>query len=352
MTHKARFFDGKSTASNNLDLQIEGNSLVGISADGKRVLEWRAEDIIVVHRAKRDEVTTLSSSSDNAVRLYVSQSFYQLINRMIPHRAKIKRRFLQSTKTLGFIIGALTLLPVGIYYSIPFLTTLMLPFVSQKWEQELGDMALKEVRRDTKVCDAKKGRAALNKLFSALNVSVETPPKILVVDEREVNAVALPANTIVVFNGLIQFADSPEELLGVLAHEWGHVSQRHPLKSYIQRTGLSFSMLVFGYAGGFGGAAGVTSALYGLSYSRSMEEEADNIALNLLLKNNISPEGLLAFFKKIGASGDMPGVIPNYFSTHPPSGNRAKLIEKTIKPQKYKQVLTPREWEELKLICK
>ncbi len=78
------------------------------------------------------------------------------------------------------------------------------------------------------------------------------PLKSAVVRRPEANAIALPGGHIYVFQGLIDKAETPDELAGVIAHEIGHVAHRDGTRSVLQAAGLSFlfGMLLGDFVGG------------------------------------------------------------------------------------------------------
>lgn len=106
------------------------------------------------------------------------------------------------------------------------------------------------------------------------------------------NALALPSGLIVVTDELVALARNDEEILGVLAHEMGHVSQRHGLRLAIESSAVG--LFAAWYIGDVSALlAGVPAALSQARYSRGFEREADDFAARLLVLNGI-PVGRLA----------------------------------------------------------
>ncbi len=98
------------------------------------------------------------------------------------------------------------------------------------------------------------GRAALDKLVGKLAAAAQLPfpLRVDVVRRSEPNAFALPGGHIYVYQGLIDRAQSPDELAGVLAHEMGHVAHRDGTRTVLQTAGLSFlfGMMLGDFVGG------------------------------------------------------------------------------------------------------
>lgn len=119
--------------------------------------------------------------------------------------------------------------------------------------------------------------------------------------DTEANAYATIGGHIFINKGLITSVDRAEDLLGVVAHEMIHVKQRHVVKSLVQGLGV-FTVLSF-LIGDISGVAAVIvdqgAPILNLSYSRELEDEADRLGLELLIENEIDPEGLANSLKAI-----------------------------------------------------
>lgn len=147
-----------------------------------------------------------------------------------------------------------------------------------------------------------------------------------VAQDRSVNAFAMPGGFVVVHTGLIQLADTPEELAGVLAHEVQHVEQRHSLRAMAQSLGLYavLSLLV----GDTSSLASLGGDLLKLKFSRNHETEADREGLKALVAAGIRPEGMRDFFAKMAAQSRLElGLL----STHPASEERMAEMDRMIK---------------------
>lgn len=141
----------------------------------------------------------------------------------------------------------------------------------------------------------------------------------LVVDSDEVNAFALPGGYVVVNMGLLQAAESGEEVAAVIAHELHHVTLRHGTERILAETG-TYTLLTFFFGGGDLQAPAFTlSELASLDYDRDQEAAADTGAHALLKKAGISPAALATFFDRLSGLTVPPAVL----STHPDPGKRA-----------------------------
>lgn len=145
-------------------------------------------------------------------------------------------------------------------------------------------------------------------------------------DDPMVNAFALPGGIVIVNKGLLERADTADEVAGVLAHEVQHVEQRHALKNMITSSGLAAAaLLILGDANAMVMImAHQVSSQY---FSRQAENDADMKGIELLHKAKINPDGLVTFFRKLKAEFKGKGEGPEWLSSHPETESRIKAVE-------------------------
>ena len=150
------------------------------------------------------------------------------------------------------------------------------------------------------------------------------------VNSDAVNAFAIPGGHVYINRGTIERADNMSELAGVLAHEIGHVAERHGIEQ-IQRAqnantlvGVLYGVLLRRPPSGVE-RAGIQvggSAVFA-GYSRDAEREADRVAVPYLVRTGINPNGLATFFEELMAENRRnPSRVEQWFSTHPMSQER------------------------------
>jgi predicted Zn-dependent protease len=177
---------------------------------------------------------------------------------------------------------------------------------------------------------------------------------VVVVNQAQVNALAAPGGTIVVFRGLLERTRTPEELAGVLAHEVEHVLRRHATRAVIQHA--STGLLVAAITGDMTGplAYGLESArvLGQLQYSRRAEEEADREGMKLLLAARIDPEGMLGFYRQLDEREHDRAAL-RYLSTHPSTRDRLRHLRELAASAKQSPLplLPGQNWQEIRSMC-
>ncbi|MGL4234113.1 MAG: M48 family metallopeptidase, partial [Casimicrobium sp.] len=162
----------------------------------------------------------------------------------------------------------------------------------------------------------------------------------------------------VFFDELIKLAPDDDAVVGVFAHELGHVEYRHGMQNLFRSAALA--AVATWYFGDFTTLANAAVVVTQLKYSRDFEEEADRRAIELMRINNINPKSVAALFRKlrdhdhdhdddekdkekdkkdVAVSGDKPREsatkkssklpsIPEFLSTHPDIDKRIENFEK------------------------
>lgn len=155
------------------------------------------------------------------------------------------------------------------------------------------------------------------------------------VADRQINAFCMPGGKIVVYEGLLKYAKTDDELATVLSHEVAHAVAKHGNERISQALLRQYGANVLGAALGGQSVAiqQVAGAVYGigskmlvmLPYSRSHELEADKIGLYLMAMAGYNPEAAIGFWKKMSAGKSQQ--VPEILSTHPSDLNRIQKIE-------------------------
>jgi beta-barrel assembly-enhancing protease len=175
------------------------------------------------------------------------------------------------------------------------------------------------------------------KLVSKLDQrGVTYPWEFHCVNDKSINAFALPGGYVFVNRGAIEAADNESQLAAVMAHELSHVTLRH---GTAQATKAQFAQGAAGIFGGiFGGSTGGALLSQGvalgaggllLRYSRGDETQADVSGTQVLYDTGYDPRAMSQFFEKLEgeAKGNNP---PQFLSDHPNPGNRVERVNEEI----------------------
>lgn len=166
------------------------------------------------------------------------------------------------------------------------------------------------------------------------------------VKDPQVNAFAMPGGKIVVYEGLLPYVSSDDDLAVVLGHEVAHAVAKHSNERMSQQILTQYGANILGAAlsNKSGAVQSVANTVYGLGtqygvmlpFSRQHESEADYMGLVLMTMAGYNPEAAIPFWQKMSAGKS--GRTPEFMSTHPSDATRiAKLRQYLPEMAKYKK---------------
>jgi predicted Zn-dependent protease len=156
-----------------------------------------------------------------------------------------------------------------------------------------------------------------------------------VVNQKEINAFALPGGPMFLNRGMIEAAKTEGEMAGVMAHEMSHVALRHGTAQATKGQKFQIGSILGQIAGAVvGGTAGSVISqgtqfglgTYFLKYSREYESQADILGAQMLARAGYQPREMANMFKTIEAEGGGQG--PQWMSSHPNPRNRYEAINR------------------------
>ncbi|MDQ6217370.1 M48 family metalloprotease, partial [Achromobacter insolitus] len=260
----------------------------------------------------------------------------------------------------GAIVGlsvalAMPALPIAAWaqpIGLPSMGAASATELSPMLERSLGEAIMAQGRRDpTYVDDSELSQylTTMGRKLAAYAPGGVPEVEMFGVRDPEINAFAMPGGFIGVNTGLIVSSGSESELAAVLAHEIGHVVQRHIARGMTQQNQNGMVMLaslagalLAALAGG-GGNLAMGVAAFGqaaainrqLGFSRDAEREADRAGLQMLTKAGYDAEGMAQMFGRLmnasrlneGAGGG------SWASTHPLSIERMSDVQNRVRNQ-------------------
>ncbi|MBT5435366.1 MAG: M48 family metalloprotease [Rhodospirillaceae bacterium] len=191
-------------------------------------------------------------------------------------------------------------------------------------------------------------------LFEAANLNPESI-EIHLVDDNVLNAFVANGRHLFLFSGLLMESRDPNLVIGVIAHETGHLSGGHLARvrgAYENASAMVLLSTILGVAVGVlgGGAAGVAIMASGsqigqrqfLTYARTQESAADQAGLRFLEATGQSAEGLRDMMATL-SENELLLTNPEipYFLTHPLSTERVRAIDAHIERSAYADAVSP-----------
>jgi beta-barrel assembly-enhancing protease len=212
--------------------------------------------------------------------------------------------------------------------------------LSAQQDVEVGQQTSRDAERQLPMLNNSRVDNYLNNLGRSLAAHApgeKYPYQFKVVNDRAINAFALPGGPIYINRGVIEAADNEAQLASVIAHEISHVALRHGTnqasKAYVAQVPLA----ILGGALGSNstgavlaqiGAGFATNSLL-LKYSRSAEIQADTMGTQILYDSGYDDRAMAQFFEKIQAE-DTSGRPVEFFSNHPNPDNRIGRVNQEI----------------------
>ncbi len=167
------------------------------------------------------------------------------------------------------------------------------------------------------------------------------PYQFKVVEGKDVNAFCVPGGYVYIYEGLIEFCESDDELAGVMAHEISHASFRHYATMQKEMTIFDKIQLPLVIAAVLSRDPNVMAAVDATRYaaigmqsgwSVKAETAADNGALQYMAKTSYNPLGMLTMMERLAyRDNNAPQLDLGIFQTHPYSSERANNLQNRLR---------------------
>jgi len=364
----ANFADGQSARLARVGLRLAPHMapdrLVLEMPDGAELI-WPLEELRQLPGQADDKTFVLTSMSDPLARLYLELG--PLFTRIRTRAPALDQRATPPPpkgRLLKWGFGAVASVALIIFVLVPLMADQLARFLPPAGERALGDATFEQIRQvlddsglaPVQICEAKSGVKALDLMLARLAPEVDDlpyPVVVTVLDHELINAFTLPGGRIILFRGLIEAAETPEEVAAVLSHEIGHAVHRDPTRDALRTAGsIGVLGLLFGDFAGGTAVLFLANSLINAKYSQAAETGADEYAHALMKDAGLSPAALGTMFVRLRKeSGDATGLVA-HFAAHP---TLAKRIEASLAAaegvEQVAPVLTAPQWAALGEIC-
>ncbi|MDP2015406.1 M48 family metallopeptidase [Hydrogenophaga sp.] len=338
------WFDGHSPRAQACELRIEGDELV-LTVDAS---ERRYPVRQVRWAERRSHGQRQSELPDGSLIQHAEAGEWDAWRQASGQRDGAVVGWMQSWRATLVAMGATVLFLAAAWtWGVPWLSQTLAHQIPRSLEARLGEQGMRQLDRlflqpsalPVRQQDAL--RARFKSAVERAHPQGDAPAWQLSFHRSKAlgaNAFALPGGNIVITDDLVKLlADQPEAIVGVLAHELGHVHHRHGLDLMVRASLVSALVgVVLGDASGF--LATVPATLATQSYSRDAERAADAFAARLLDQSGVSPSVMVAFFERIqqqerpaGQSdrsdrGEDGAALPIAISSHPDHAERIRFF--------------------------
>jgi Zn-dependent protease with chaperone function len=366
----AYFYDGQTAKRHIVDIALsDDRQALLLTGDSLRApVRWLLQDLRALSdRSQRDQLvlsqlaqTDDESPRDTARLVLLDADLIDIVIRTRPNLFKRDIRPGTGLKVLKYIGGAVASVLLILFVILPAMANTLAEIIPIEREIAFGKTVTRQMERflggesyGDLVCDDPEGQVALQNLLARLtqNSDLTYQINLSVFDHEMINAFAAPGGQVVLLRGLIDAAETPEEIAGVLAHEIAHVESRDPTRGALRATGSAgiLSMVLGDFTGG-AAIALIGEHMLSASYTREAEAAADRFALDMLASANVSAQGFARFFDSLK---DMEGFeLPAYLSTHPASADRQAAAQLFAKEQSdTTPIINAQDWQALQRIC-
>jgi Zn-dependent protease with chaperone function len=335
----ALLLDGASALERRVTLGWDEDALSLREADGRQdIIGWNR----LYHAATEPEAVMIGHHDRPGWRLHVRRDSPAELFALLPKTQKyggwidrigIWKAAVGFTAVSAAVLAAVFTAPIWIA-----------PLVPESWERQIGEAMVGDF--DRFACHTPEADAAVAALVKRLDPG-KHPVDVYIANIPIPNAVALPGSKILLFDGFIAQAESPDEVAGVLGHEIGHVRERHVMQALLREFGLSILL------SGANTVGNTLAGMAGMSYSREAESAADAYSRKRLAAANISPAGAAAFFERMRKMDPLgENETLGYLASHPASSARARAFTTAVeKGHDYDEALTPAQFKALSDAC-
>jgi Zn-dependent protease with chaperone function len=319
----AFYFDGKTSRRLAVSLTVRDGVAV-VSGDIQR--ECPLGELRVSERLRH--ASRKVTFPDGAYLEILDPVAFHVLLTATGHEDSVVVRMQQSWRgaLIAFLLTAAVLV-LGYLYGLPAAAEAMAKTLPEQVERMIGRETLAFLDRRMLAPSelTAERREAIVRRFNALTPPLDRAPKYEIVFRKSrigPNAFALPSGQIVLTDEIVKLIDNDDAVMAILAHELGHLHERHLMQRMIQGAMIgAVATVLFGDASSV--VANIPTVMLDLKYSRDAEREADDYAMAMLNKNDIELSALIRTFEALEKEAEGP---PPYLSSHPPATERIERI--------------------------
>jgi len=210
---------------------------------------------------------------------------------------------------------------------------------SAQQDIEMGRQVSRQAEQQLSILNNRQAQAYIDSLGRRLAAHApgeRYPYQFKIVNDKAINAFALPGGFVYVNRGAIEAARNESELAAVMAHEISHVALRHGTNQVSKQYALSAPLQLFGGAMGSNSVGSVLAQLgigiganaILLKYSRTAESQADLMGAQIMYDSGYDPRAMVSFFETL--QNQSKGHPVEFFSDHPNPENRIAHVQQEI----------------------
>ncbi len=320
----ASYFDGKTSRPHSVKLSVDAG-IAAITGDAERTCPITELRVSERTRNGRRKVTF----PDDAYLEISDESAFDTLLAETGYRDSAVVRMQQSwRKALAGLLATIAILVLGYIYALPLASEIIARALPDSVERSISKGALEfldqRILAPSQLPQAR--RELIRQRFQRMVPPREGAPAYEIVfrkSEIGPNAFALPSGQIIMTDELVKLMDNDEQILGVLAHELGHLHEHHLMRRIVQSSAVGAVVtVIFGDVSAI--IANIPTLMLDMKYSRDAEREADDYAIAMMKANGVPLSQLAGGFEKLRAQ---QGDVSPYLSSHPSTAERIAHIQ-------------------------
>lgn len=331
---QGQYFDGRTSTSQPARLEVQhgnivlqGDNLQLVYPQGQYYVEPRVANIAI--RLVFDDGAIFEIPDQPGIEQILHQLQQDSIHKLVH---KLENNLAYIVITLLLAIAVLVSL---VHYGVPQFAKSVANKIPLEYETRMGEQTLAFF--DKSLCQPSKLANSRQQQLREKMLALFDNQQVYRIEFRQckavgANAMALPSGIILFTDEMVKLAKHDDELLGVFAHEAGHVEYRHTLRHVLQDsvTGLLIVMLTGDIGTASSMAAALPAVLLQTKFSRDFEREADSYAAQSLLHKNKDPVSLANILARLDQKYEQADETEGFLSTHPLTRERVNFLT-TIK---------------------
>lgn len=355
MAYKATFFDGTSSVAHAVTIHPK-SATWSISFEAPNILQditWNVEEIKKSEAYTKGFVTftyghtfpfqKIESTDPNFINYINNQGNSKLTNKIdVALHTATKRSI---ALLLLFIVGFSCLM---YFFVIPTVAVSFAKNLHKNNVIKFGDYVYNILSSDLDIDETQSEK--LQDFVNTLQIDSEFPIDVKVAKNEQLNAFAISGGKVVIYSSLLDKIDNQHQLAALIGHEISHIQNRHVLKHVTRNlSGAIFVSIIFGDINSITAIIGENAHLFSqLSFSRSLEKEADIYGMELLKNNQLDMHGMPELFEILQEESTVD--MPDYLSSHPMLKDRIEYTSKIANEQQTfeENTLAKQKWDILK----
>jgi len=338
MSFDVHFFDGKTSRTHKARVTTSSvNWKIAYTDEGSIPIEisWNPQKVKKADVYTKGLVSFTYGDSFPFQKIESSdEDFINYIHNSHEHLSSSIDILLHKSKGKSIVFLLLGIVGIGLlsyFYIIPTVATGFASTLSEKNVIDFGDYVFRVITTDLEMNE--EASKKLQIFVDEMDINGTFPLEVFVAESDEMNAFALSGGKIVVFSSLLEKIKTKEQLSALIGHEVSHIENRHVLKNIARNFGGTIFVSVL-----FGDINGATTVLMDnvhlfsqLSFTRSLEKEADIFGLDIMRENKLDLNGMPELFEIL--KKEIAVDVPTYLSNHPMLKDRIEYTKKIASEQ-------------------